>query len=97
MVERVTERTDGVITERVTETDTGGGETVVVQSRGGSGAGLLIGFVLLILVVIAGVYLFNQNARENAKTNAVTGAAESVGDAAKDVGDAAKDAAKKLD
>lgn len=94
MVERVTERTDGVITERVTESD-GGGETVVVQ-RGGSGGGILIGFAILILVVIGAVYLFNQNSRENARTDAVTQAAGKVGDAAKDVGDAAKDAAKKL-
>ncbi|WP_066794101.1 hypothetical protein [Sphingomonas soli] len=94
MVERVTERTDGVTSERVTESH--GADTVVVERRGG-GAGILIGLAVLILVVIGGVYLFNQNARENAKTNAVTAAAESVGDAAKDVGDAAKDAAKKID
>ncbi|MBB4839434.1 hypothetical protein HNP52_002503 [Sphingomonas kyeonggiensis] len=93
MVERVTERTDGVTAERVTET--GGGGTVVVE-RGGSGAGLLIGFVLLIAVVIGAVYLFNQNNRENAKTDAVTQAAKDVGGAAKDVGDAAQDAAKKV-
>jgi len=93
MVERVTERTDGVTAERVTET--GGNGTVVVE-RGGSGAGLLIGFVLLIAVVIGAVYLFNQNNRENAKTNAVTQAAKDVGGAAKDVGDAAQDAAKKV-
>jgi hypothetical protein len=97
MVERVTERTDGVITERVTESD-GGGETVVVQSgRSGGGGGILIGFAIMILVVIGAVFLFNQNARENSKTNAVTQAADSVGDAAKDVGDAAKDAVNKID
>jgi hypothetical protein len=52
--------------------------------------------VLLIAVVIGAVYLFNQNNRENAKTNAVTEAAKDVGGAAKDVGDAAQDAAKKV-
>ena len=93
MVERVTERTDGVTAERVTETD--GGSTVVIERRGG-GSGLLIAFVLLVAVVIGAVYLFNQNARENAKTDAVSTAAEKVGDAAKDVGDAAQDAAKKI-
>jgi hypothetical protein len=92
MVERVTERTDGVTAERVTET---GGSTVVIERRGG-GSGLLIGFVLLVALVIGAVYLFNQNARENAKTDAVSTAAEKVGDAAKDVGDAAQDAAKKI-
>ncbi|WP_342250808.1 hypothetical protein [Sphingomonas sp. OTU376] len=93
MVERVTERTDGVTAERVTET--GGASTVVVERRG-NGAGLLIGFVLLIAVVIGAVYLFNQNNRENAKTDAVSQAAKDVGGAAKDVGDAAKDAANKI-
>lgn len=92
MVERVTERTDGVTAERVTET---GGSTVVVE-RGGGGTGLIIGLVLLIAVVIGAVYLFNQNSRENAKTDAVTQAAKDVGGAAKDVGDAAQDAAKKV-
>jgi uncharacterized protein HemX len=88
MVERVTERTDGVTTERVSETNTAP-NTVVVERRGGGG-GLIIGLVLLVAVAIGAFYLFNQNNRENAKTNAVTEAAGSIGDAAKDVGDAAK-------
>lgn len=96
MVERVTERTDGVTAERVTESD-GGSGTVIVERSGGGGAGLLVGLVLLIAVVIGAVYLFNQNSRENAKTDAITSAAKDVGGAAKDVGDAAKDAAKKVD
>ena len=91
MVDRIVERTDGVNAERVTETNSGG--TVVVERRG-SGAGLLIGLAVLILVVIGALYLINQNNREAVKTDAITGAAESVGDAAKDVGDAAKDATK---
>ena len=95
MVERVTERSDGVTTERVSETSAGP-STVVVERRGG-GAGVLIGLAVLILVLIGGFYLYNQNARENLKTDAVTDAAKSVGDAAEDVGGAAKDAAKKVD
>lgn len=95
MADRIVERTDGVTSERVTETSAGP-STVVVERRGG-GAGLLIGLAVLILVVIGGIYLYNQNARENLKTDAVTGAAKSVGDAAEDVGGAAKDAAKKVD
>lgn len=72
-----------------------GTHTTVVERRSGGGAGMaLIGLALLIAVVVGAFYLFNQNARENAKTDAVTSAASSVGDAAKDVGDAAKDAAK---
>ncbi|OSZ68742.1 hypothetical protein CAP40_09365 [Sphingomonas sp. IBVSS2] len=92
MVERVTERSDGVTAERVTETE---GSTVVIERRGGGGS-LLIGLALLIAVVIGAIYLFNQNSRENAKTDAVSTAADKVGDAAKDVGDAAKSAANKI-
>jgi len=65
-----------------------------VVERRGSGAGLLIGLAVLILVVIGALYLINQNNREAVKTDAITSAAGSVSDAAKDVGDAAKDATK---
>jgi uncharacterized protein HemX len=95
MADRIVERTDGVTAERVTETSSP--STVVVERRGGSGAGLLIGLAVLILVVVGALYLINQNSRENVKTDAVTDAAKSVGDAAKDVGGAAKDAAKKAE
>ena len=88
MVDRVTERSDGVTAERVTETD--GPSTVVVERSGGGGAGLLIGLVLLIAVVIGGLYLYNQNSRENAKTDAVSDTLDKVGDAADSVGDAAR-------
>jgi len=90
MADRIVERTDGVTSERVTET--GGGTTVV--ERRGSGAGILIGLAVLILAIVGGFYLYNQNARENLKTNAVTKAADKVGGAAEDVGSAAKDAVK---
>ncbi|MBC9031223.1 hypothetical protein IAG41_02360 [Sphingomonas sp. JC676] len=90
MADRITERTDGVTAERVTET--GGGTTVI--ERRGSGAGILIGLAILILAIVGAVYLYNQNARENQKTDAVQQAAGKVGDAAKDVGDAAKEATK---
>jgi uncharacterized protein HemX len=96
MADRIVERTDGVTAERVTETDSAP-STVVVERSGGSGAGLLIGLAVLVLVVIGALFLINQNNRENVKTDAVTDAAKSVGDAAKDVGGAAKDAAKKVE
>jgi uncharacterized protein HemX len=96
MVDRVVERTDGTTSERVTETSTAPAATTVIERRG-SGAGLLIGLAVLILVVIGAVYLINQNSRENVKTDAITDAAKSVGDAAEDVGGAAKDAVKKVD
>ena len=90
MADRIVERTDGVTAERVTET--GGGTTVI--ERRGSGAGILIGLAVLILAIVGGFYLYNQNARENLKTDAVTKAADKVGGAAEDVGSAAKDAVK---
>ena len=93
MVDRVVERTDGVTSERVTETSSAPAGTTVIERRG-SGAGLLIGLAVLILVVVGALYLINQNNRENIKTNAVTEAAKDVGSAAKDVGGAAKDAVR---
>jgi hypothetical protein len=96
MVDRIVERTDGVTAERVTETDSSP-NTVVVERSGGSGAGLLIGLAVLVLVVIGALYLINQNNRENVKTDAITQAAKDVGGAAKDVGGAAQDAAKKVE
>ena len=95
MADRIVERTDGVTSERVTETSSP--STVVVERSGGSGAGLLIGLAVLILVVVGALYLINQNNRENVKTDAITQAAKDVGGAAKDVGGAAKDAAKKVE
>jgi uncharacterized protein HemX len=95
MVDRVVERTDGTTSERVTETSAPASTTVVERRSGGGG--LLVGLAVLILVVIGAIYLINQNNREAVKTDAITGAAESVSDAAKDVGGAAKDAVKKAD
>lgn len=84
--------------ERITETETPSGNvhtthTVITDdaSRSGGGAGWLIALVLII-VAIAGIYLFSQQSgAEVAKDNAVADAAQSVGDAANDVGDAAKE------
>jgi Na+-transporting methylmalonyl-CoA/oxaloacetate decarboxylase gamma subunit len=89
MAERIVERTDGT-TERVADS----GSTVVVERSGGGGAGLLIGLVLLVAVVIGALYLVNQNSRENVETKAVAGAAEKVGDAAEKAGDAVTGATK---
>lgn len=92
MVDRVVERTDGVTSERVTESSPG--TTTVIERRGG-GAGIIVALAVLVLVVIGALYLYNQNTREAVKTDAITDAAKSVGDAAKDVGGAAKDAVKR--
>jgi hypothetical protein len=95
MVDRVTERDDGVTAERTTEHS--GGTTVIERSGGGSGAGLLIGFILLIAVAIGAFYLINQNRNDNLKTDAITGTAKSVEKAADKVGGAAEKAGGAID
>ena len=67
--------------------------TTVIERRG-SGAGILIGLVLLVAVIIGGFYLFNQSANDNRRTDAVTQAAKDVGDGAQKAGDAAQKAAQ---
>ncbi|MCP4617792.1 MAG: hypothetical protein GY844_15330 [Bradyrhizobium sp.] len=74
---------------------TGRSDGVAAKRRGG-GAGLLIGLALLVAVVIGAIYLFNQDSREDARTDAVGAAADKVGDTAKDVGGAAKSAANRI-
>jgi len=75
--------------DEVTETP----HTTVIERRG-SGAGILIGLVLLVAVIIGGFYLFNQSSNENRKTDAITQAAKDVGDGAQKAGDAAQKAAQ---
>jgi hypothetical protein len=94
MDERVTERTDGVTAERVTERDSGGG-TTVIETRGGGGggaAGLFIGMILLAALVIGAVFLLNQNRNDAIKTDAIAGAAKSVERGAEKIGTAAEKA-----
>jgi len=76
--------------DEVTETP----HTTVIEKSGGSGAGILIGLVLLVAVIIGGFYLFNQSANDNRRTDAVTQAAKDVGDGAQKAGDAAQKAAQ---
>jgi len=64
------------------------GGTTVIEKKGGGGAAL-IAIVLLIAVIVGGFYLFSRAGSQNAKDNAVTGAAKSVSSAADKVGDAA--------
>ena len=75
--------------DRVTETP----HTTVIERRG-SGGGILIGIILLIVVALGAFYLFNKSHNDNLKTDAITGAAKDVGDSAKKVGDAADGATK---
>ena len=90
--ERITERDDGVTSERVVEHSESEPHTTVVERRGG-GAGWVIA-IILIIAVVAGIYLFSQSNQTDAiQADAVSGAADQVGDAAQQVGDAAEDAA----
>lgn len=71
-------------------------QTTVIETRGGgSGAGLLIGFVLLLAVAIGAFYLLSQNNRQSAKDSAITSAAKSVEKTADKAGDAIDGATKK--
>jgi len=68
--------------------DNQGRDTVVVD-RGGSGGGMaMIAVVLLIAVIIGAYFLLNQSKNDNLRTNAVTQAAHDVGSSAKKAGDA---------
>ena len=89
--ERTVEHPDGRV-ERITENDPAGAP-VVVERRGGGGMGGVIALIIgLALVLIIGWFLMNMNRNDAVESNAITGAAESVGGAAENIGDAARDA-----
>lgn len=78
--ERVTERSDGLTTERVIERDRG---TTYVDAGGGSGmGGVLIGIAVLAMVAIVAFFLLQSNRQDEMRTGAVTSAASSVADSA---------------
>lgn len=88
--ERVTERSDGVTSERVVER--GGGGTTVVEHRGGMG-GVIIGIAVLALVAIVAFFLLQANRNDAMRTDAVSSAASSVADSASSAAGAVGDAA----
>lgn len=94
--ERVTERSDGVTTERTVER--GGADTTAVQTRGGgSGAGWLVALAAIAFLAIAAFFLMNATRNDAIETAAVSEAASSVAGsvegAADSVAGAAGDAA----
>ena len=94
--ERVTERSDGLTSERVVERD--GGGTTYVDKGGGSGMGaVIIGIAVLALVAIVAFFLLQSGRNDAMRTDAVTSAASSVADsasnAANSVGNAAENTA----
>src|SRR5215213_2915353 len=89
--ERVTERSDGLTSERVVERD-GGGATYVDRGGGGMGS-VIIGIAVLALVAIVAFFLLQSSRNDAIRTDAVSSAASSVADsagtAAESVGNAA--------
>ncbi|OWK32505.1 hypothetical protein [Sphingomonas mucosissima] len=78
--------------ERVTETSTP--NTTIIERRSGGGSGMLIGLAVLLAVIVAAFFLFNQSKNEGMESRAITSAAQSVGDTAEKAGAAIDGAAK---
>jgi hypothetical protein len=92
--ERVTERSDGLTSERVVERDAGG--TTYVD-RGGSGmGGVIIGIAVLALVAIVAFFLLQSSRNDAMRTDAVAGAASSVAESASSAADSVGDAARSV-
>ena len=85
--------------EQITTTTSPDGNTshtTVSTSGGGGGAGWLFGLIAVVLLGF-GIYYFAMQSDSSAKKdNAITAAAQDVGNAAKDVGNAAQDAASSV-
>lgn len=70
-------------------------KTVIVEAPGRSGgSGWIIALVLVVALVVGIVFFTRMSGSETAKDNAISNAAQDVGQAARNVGDAAQDATK---
>ena len=85
--------------EQITTTTSPDGNTshtTVSTSGSGGGAGWLFGLIAVVLLGF-GIYYFAMQSDSSAKKdNAITAAAQDVGNAAKDVGNAAQEAASSV-
>ncbi len=88
--ERITERTDGTVSERTIERTEG--DRVVVERRGGGGGTAILVILLLAALAIGGYFLLRADNRDATESAAVTDAAKSVGDTAEKAGDAVTNA-----
>lgn len=72
------------------------GRTTVIERRS-SGAGMMVGMIVIIALIAAiAFFLFAKDNREERQTDAVVGAAQSVGDAAEQAGARIGDAAERV-
>ncbi len=82
--------------EHITTTTSPDGNTshtTVSDSGGSGGAGWLFGLIAVVLLGFGVYYFAMQSNSTSRKDNAITAAAQDVGNAAQDVGNAAQDAA----
>lgn len=82
--------------EHITTTTSPDGNTshtTVSGSGSGGGAGWLFGLIAVVLLGFGVYYFAMQSDSSSKKDNAITAAAQDVGNAAQDVGNAAQDAA----
>lgn len=91
--ERVTERSDGLMTERVIERDAG--TTYVDTGRGSGMGGVLIGIAILALVAVVAFFLLQSNRNDTLRTEAVTGAASTVAESAAGAAEGVSNAANR--
>lgn len=75
-------------------TEDGTHRTTIIEKRSGGGGMMIAMIVIVALVGAIAWFLFAQDQREQRQTDAVVGAAQSVGDAARDAGTAIGDAAR---
>jgi len=61
--------------------------TIIVERSGGSGMTAIVALLVVALIAVGAYFLISK---EGAKDDAISTAAQQVGDAAQDVGDAAK-------
>lgn len=74
--------------------DPSANRTTIIERR--TGGGLMVAMIILIALVAAiAFFLFKREAREQRQTEAVVGAAMSLGDAAKEAGRSISEAAKR--
>ena len=84
--------------EQITTTTSPDGNTshTTVSTSGGGGSGWLFGLIAVVLLGF-GIYYFAMQSESSAKKdNAITAAAQDVGNAAQDVGNAAQEAASSV-